>query len=398
MLISDENPLGHGMGAEPESKDWPHINEIELSRLKKNYIELDGDLKIIWRSPRPFSSALIVEVHSNNGDDDNSERNLYFIKRSYHSFRKVKDLLEEHEFIRYLQKVGINVPRLVHSLQNTTALQIGNWTYEVHHRADGLDIYADQLSWKPFYYPEHAAKAGELLAKLHNRAEHFLNNEGRSARYLVSNQKLLESDDIVLAIKKRIRSSRDLKSYFADKDIDQKFFDQISHVHQNVKVALQTAPKIWTHNDFHASNLLWSENTSKANVSTLIDFGLSDRNSAIYDLAVAIERNFIDWLNLENSQEIYIDQIGLATFIQAYLSNIESASNLKFLPDLLKIVHLDFAFSELEYFIGITKNLKHADAAYYDWILSHTYWFTSEYGQKFTEYLTYLINLKPSQN
>lgn len=54
-------------------------------------------------------------------------------------------------------------------------------------------------------------------------------------------------------------------------------------------------------------------------------------------------------------------------------------------------MHLDFAFSELEYFVGITQNLKHADAAYYDWIVGHVNWFFAEQGQQFTQTFTRLI-------
>ena len=52
---------------------------------------------------------------------------------------------------------------------------------------------------------------------------------------------------------------------------------------------------LWTHNDWHASNLLWSSREPHAEVASILDFGLSDRTSAVYDLATAIERNTIPW-------------------------------------------------------------------------------------------------------
>src|SRR5690606_4181667 len=105
------------------------------------------------------------------------------------------------------------------------------------------------------------------------------------------------------------------------------------------------------------------------------DLGLSGRNSALYDLAVTIERKFIDWEELKQNPHIPIDEAGLTAFLHAYFSEIHPQEDVSILPELLRIVHRDFAFSELEYFVGITHNLNRADAAYYDWIIGHVDWF-----------------------
>jgi len=68
-----------------------------------------------------------------------------------------------------------------------------------------------------FFYTEHAAKVGSLLAKLHTAMQDFPELHGRSTRYLVSNQQLLESENIVTAIQQRIDNSPELNRYFADK-------------------------------------------------------------------------------------------------------------------------------------------------------------------------------------
>ena len=268
---------------------------------------------------------------------------------------------------------------------------MGDWTYEVYEKAAGFDLYVDQQSWTPFFYTEHAAKVGSLLAKLHVAMQDFPELHGRSARYLVSNQQLLESENIVTAIQQRIQNSPELSRYFADKKLDTVFLERVSQTHHKIKHVLQQATKIWTHNDLHASNLFWSTQSADANITVVIDFGLSDRNSALYDLAVTIERNFIDWLVLEHTSQINIDEAGLSAFLQAYFAETHPQQDFSILPELLKIVHLDFAFSELEYFVGITQNLKHADAAYYDWIVGHVNWFFAEQGQQFTQTFTRLI-------
>lgn len=391
MMTIITNDLGHGMGNAWENKDWAHISDPELQSLQQHYSCLQGHFEILWYSPRPFSSAALVKVEQDFVIRDEAVAHQYLIKRSHCSFRRARDILQEHAVLQHLASKEIPVAALISSNQGLTALELGDWTYEVYAKAVGLDLYADQQSWKPFFYAEHAAKAGQLLARLHMAMQDFPEQQGRSASYLVSNQQLLDSENIITAIQRRIANSSELSRYFADKNLDPYFLDRILQVHQRIQPVLQQASKIWTHNDLHASNLFWSAPDAKAEITAVIDFGLSDRNSALYDLAVTIERNFINWLELEQSPHIQIDEAGLTAFLHAYFSEVHPQEDFSILPELLKIVHLDFAFSELEYFVGITHNLNHADAAYYDWIIGHVDWFFGEQGQQFTRTLTRLI-------
>ena len=380
--------LGHGMGSDWENKDWLHITVPELHRLQSYYPCLQGSVQILWCSPRPFSSAVLVEVMQALASTGQTNLHSYFIKRSHRSFRRAQDILQEHAVLQHLASKNIPVATLITSNCGQTALEVGDWTYEVYEKAAGFDLYVDQQSWTPFFYTEHAAKVGSLLAKLHTAMQDFPELHGRSTRYLVSNQQLLESENIVTAIQQRIDNSPELSRYFADKNLDAVFLERIFQTHRKIKHVLQQATKIWTHNDLHASNLFWSTQSADANITAVIDFGLSDRNSALYDLAITIERNFIDWLALEHTSQISVDEAGLSAFLQAYFAEIYPQQDFSILPELLKIVHLDFAFSELEYFVGITQNLKHADAAYYDWIVGHVNWFFTEQGQQFTQTFT----------
>lgn len=383
--------LGHGMGSDWENKDWAHITVPELHRLQPHYPCLQGNVQILWCSPRPFSSAVLVEVTQVLASTGQTNLHSYFIKRSHRSFRNAQDILQEHAFLQHLASKDIPVATLIASNCGLTALEMGDWTYEVYEKAVGFDLYVDQQSWTPFFYTEHAAKVGSLLAKLHIAMQDFPESHGRSAHYLVSNQQLLESENIVMAIQQRIENSPELSRYFADKNLDTVFLERIFQTHHKIKHVMQHTAKIWTHNDLHASNLFWSAQSANADITAVIDFGLSDRNSALYDLAITIERNFVDWLALAHTSQLKIDEAGLSAFLQAYFAEQHPQQDFSILPELLKIVHLDFAFSELEYFIGITKNQKHADAAYYDWIIGHVDWFYSEQGQQFTQTLTRLI-------
>lgn len=376
--------LGHGMGTDWEEKDWAHISLSDLEALQIYYPVLRGELQLLWHSPRPFSSAAIIEIRGSGIQ--------YFIKRSHRSFRHAKDLLEEHAFIQHLAAKNLPIVVLVPSTQGETALELGEWTYEVHQKAKGIDLYHAQQSWTPFFYPDHAAKTGEFLAKLHVAAQDFPMQQARLAQYLVCNQALLESENIVEAIHQRINGSAELSSYFSNKTLDLDILNYISELHNSIKTVIQNASKIWTHNDAHASNFLWSAQSIQAEITTIFDFGLANYNSALYDFATTVERNFIDWLQLGNTQDLAIDYDGLTAFIQAYFVHQPVSAEFSVLPTLLQIVHIDFAFSELEYFVGITKNIAHADSAYQDWFIGHINWFRSPQGQQFIRTLTDLMN------
>lgn len=395
--------LGHGMGNAWENKDWAHISAPDLASLQQHYPCLQGRIETLWCSPRPFSSAVRVKVLQDQTLPDGvstaaTSAPQYFIKRSHRSFRSARDILQEHAVLQHLARKGIPVAKLMSSNYGLTALELGDWSYEVYATAAGLDLYADQQSWKPFFHADHAAKAGALVARLHLAMQDFPERQGRSAAYLVSNQQLLDSENIVAALQARIEQSPELSRYFADKVLPTEFLDRIAQVHHHIKPALQQASRIWTHNDLHASNLFWSADSAQAEITAVIDFGLADRNSALYDLAVTIERNFIDWLALEQGARIDVDEAGLTAFLQAYFAATPPPEDFSVLPELLKIVHLDFAFSELEYFVGISRNLKHADAAYYDWIVGHVDWFFGEQGQHLTQMLSRLIRHELQQS
>ncbi|MFN4162027.1 MAG: aminoglycoside phosphotransferase family protein, partial [Stenotrophomonas sp.] len=58
-----------------------------------------------------------------------------------------------------------------------------------------------------------------------------------------------------------------------------------------------------------------------------------------------------------------------------------TARRVHLLADLLPIVHLDFALSEVEYFEGVTGSSANADVAYHTFLLGHADWFKGTDGQ-----------------
>jgi len=72
----------------------------------------------------------------------------------------------------------------------------------------------------------------------------------------------------------------------------------LASFHGELQPLLPALGPLWTHNDLHASNLLWSDDGADARAAAIIDFGVADRTNTVHDLAHAIERNVVEWLKL----------------------------------------------------------------------------------------------------
>jgi Ser/Thr protein kinase RdoA (MazF antagonist) len=135
----------------------------------------------------------------------------------------------------------------------------------------------------------------------------------------------------------------------------------------------------------HASNLLWSDAGDQAEVTAIIDFGLADRTNAVHDIAHAIERNIVEWLELGKNQNhpeaipVHFDH--LHALLDGYesvrpLSDAEAAA----LAPMTALCHAEFALSEADYFLGALHSRQKARMAYYGWLVKHARWFLGSHG------------------
>jgi Ser/Thr protein kinase RdoA (MazF antagonist) len=139
-------------------------------------------------------------------------------------------------------------------------------------------------------------------------------------------------------------------------------------------------PSSWAHHDWQGSNLLW---TTSGQVSDVIDVGLADRTGPAFDVATALERSMISWLDLTDDPpgvpRVRLDQV--RTFLEGYqrirpLSDAEGAA----IPLLLPVVHVELALSEVEYYLTIRGDRSSADLAYEGYLLGHLAFFADEAG------------------
>src|SRR5690606_40393808 len=125
MMTIITNDLGHGMGNAWENKDWAHISDPELQSLQQQYSCLQGHFEILWYSPRPFSSAALVKVEQDVVIRDEAVAHQYLIKRSHCSFRRARDILQEHAVIQHLSFKEVPIPALLITNQELTPLYLG---------------------------------------------------------------------------------------------------------------------------------------------------------------------------------------------------------------------------------------------------------------------------------
>lgn len=359
-----------GLDNDAVAADWPAIDAREVAWLADLYPQLGRDARVVWHSPRPLSAAAIVE----------SARGRVFVKRHHCSVRDATTLGEEHRFIAHLDAAGVPVVQVLRDADGNTAPAQAAWTYELHSLGQGVDLYRDAPSWTPLADPAAAREAGRMLATLHQAAAGYRAAQ-RSTHLLVARDDLIRAADPLALLEAGLVQRPALATYLSR----QQWRDDLLHAvlpwHAGLATRLHNEPRLWAHNDWHVSNLLWRAGSDTPQVQTVFDFGLASPTSALFDLATAIERNAIAWLALDQQTDAARAAIALA-LVQGYRQVLPlSAARVHLLADLLPIVHLDFALSEVEYFQGVTGAPANADVAYHTFLLGHARWFKGRHGQ-----------------
>ena len=245
--------------------------------------------RLLTASPRPFSAASVVATDAGR----------VFIKRHHFTVRNVEGLREEHRFMAHLRANGVAVPRVFVAQSGETAINLGEWTYEVHDIPAGVDLYGDAISWTPFRSVGHAHSAGAALARLHIASRGF-DVPPRKNRQLVAGFTIFRSSSARDGVDRYVAARPALEAYLATRTCREEALMLLAPFHLELLPLIPALAPLWTHNDWHASNLMWSDAGPNAEAAAVIDFGLSDRTNAVHDLAHAIERNIVDWLALVN--------------------------------------------------------------------------------------------------
>ena len=357
--------LVFGMGAEPVARrDWPSLTADEVEAV------LGTEVTVEWRSPRPLSTTARLRT----GDG----RRL-IVKRLPSTLRTPEALAEEHGFMDHLRGRGLPVPNA------WTAGVRDEFTYEIQELGEGEDHYQNVFSWTPYDPGFHAGYSGAMLAGLHLAAEGY-HAPARPWRPLKSGFSIFGATDPIAAIE-RIAAERPLLGDFlAARDWRADFEQLMLPLHGRLAPLRDDLDPLWTHNDWHGTNLLWTDDGYDLSITAVLDFGLADRTTAVYDLAIAVERFAVDWVSLRDGGPADVPKRQLRSFLNAYTA-VRPLSGAEFLalPHLFPLCHAEYELSEIDYFLSVVPggNEKNAEIAYRDWFVGHAKWAESEEGQAF---------------
>ncbi|MFC4127416.1 phosphotransferase enzyme family protein [Nocardia rhizosphaerae] len=342
-----------GMGETPTAEaTWPALTEDEIAEAVAGAWPGLAAAEITWRSARPLSST--VGVRTADGID-------LVVKRVPARLRDPAALAEEHRFMDHVRGNGIPVPEARTATQPSLGAA---FVYEVQRAGEGQDRYRADFSWSP-YAAGDAAGAGRMLARLHVAAAGF-DAPARPARPLLASM----HGGVVRAVEWHIARRPAVAEFLTYRDWRAEVRD--------LEVDLSAVEPLWTHGDWHGTNLLWRGHE----VSTVFDFGLADRTTAMFDLATAIERAAVDWVSLRNGGAPDVREDQIRALIEGYRSvRPLPPAERRLLPDLLPLVHLGYELSEIDYFLTVARQPRNAEIAYRDWLLGHLDWFRTAAGQ-----------------
>ena len=366
----------HGMDGTLVEADWPSLTLAEVRALLADFSNCGEAMEILSVSPRPFSAASLVATRTGR----------VFIKRHHRTVRDREGLLEEHRFMKHLREHGAPVPRVFAASSGDTAIERGEWTYEVHEAPAGVDIYEDALSWTPFRSTGHAHSAGEALARLH-LAAHGFDAPRRKIQPLVAGFTIFAAEDPKAAMEGYLAARPALAHAAITRASCDEALKLLAPFHAELLPFLPALKQLWTHNDLHASNLLWSDASDDAQAVAIIDFGLADRTNAMHDLAQAIERNIVEWLELmrdsAHGEDVPVHIDHLHALLDGYeqvrpLTDEEAAA----LAPMTALCHAEFALTEADYFLGVLHSEEKAQVAVIDYLTGHARWFRGAGGHK----------------
>lgn len=369
-------PTTHGLNHEWVRPDWTPLCFDEVHRILQDFPDCGEAMKILTVSPRPFSAASVIATSAGS----------VFVKRQHRSVRNREGLQEEHSFLKHLRAAGFPVPRLFANHAGETAIEFGEWVYEVHEVPAGLDLYADVFSWTPFFSTEHAFSAGAMLARLHN-ASHGFDAPARPPRPLICSFSVFASKDPDYAMQCYLQNHPALDALPMAHHCADEALQLLRPFHEQLIPHLPALEPLWTHNDLHGSNLLWKAPSANAQATALIDFGLADRTNAVHDLAQAIERSIAEWLLLdENSEDtdnipIHIDH--LHALLDGYTSirSLTRAEALALMP-MAALCHAEFALTEADYFVGVLHQHENTRVCLEDYLVGRARWMHGPGGDR----------------
>lgn len=345
------------------------MGAAEIAALLQRFPAAGKFESILTVSGRPYSAGALVRTEIRD----------VFVKKRSAQWRNKQDIEREHALIAHLRSQGFSTPAVLRNEAGETVTVAGPWLYEVFERAEGEDVYRDSHSWMPFANAAHAYSAGRRLAEFHRAVEGFELPPAALYRPMVARFDLMRQPDLLAAIEAEAAKRSALAAYLEGKPWRQRMERAYGPFHERIYPLLAEIPPSVTHGDWHGNNLFFRGNE----VVSVIDWHLCDMTFRMYDLAVALDRNAVEWLAILDGQA---DAVRL-DLIDAMLAGYQSVIPLspvekQLLPDLLAVHQLDLALSNIHYYAEVEQNIGRAHWAYEVYLLGHADYFHTDAGRR----------------
>lgn len=358
---------------------WP---DIQLEEAQSVFDLLQSPVRaraVVSNSGRPTAAAALIDT--NYG--------LMFMKRYARSVRDVQTIEPYHRYVTFLANRGIHTPIflpfasgsnidvVVQKTGDTTAIR-GNDIYEVYSAAEGEDRYGKALTWDPPATLSEAYCLGEMLASIDLASSGF--NEPRMVPNGMTNTfGLFATPDLDKQWQQWIAQRPSVSEYLSmtkrdivhDLEAIRPYASRIAHVYEQLE-------STWIHGDPHISNFLWENDGPCA----VIDFGLADRNTALFDLVMALERHAIQWVEV-SAGKLDAYRLDVAEAILRGYAEVRPLSDIEkeILPDVLRLAQAEAGLNWLQYYMNGTRRLEDAAWCYDSCFLAHMQWFDTIPGR-----------------
>ncbi|QDH13459.1 phosphotransferase [Formicincola oecophyllae] len=359
-----------------QHSDWPALTQAEIKAVLASHGHAHHrQPRILETSIRPYSAAALVTLP--HGEE-------LFIKRHDGRLRTAGAQQKEHDFIHHLHSQGLPVIQPLKTPQGQSFISLPSQQgapqiYELFPGLKGRDTYRHDVTWGQSWHNQaQAYAAGALLGRLHRASATWRTPpQPRSQEaLLLSGMAPLEGADganrfLAAMAQRGLPEQRALLAG----DLP----GLLHHFHQRLRQAPSQEVFLWGHGDWHGVNLTWRQDDADK-IEEVFDFGMSDATSAAFDLAVALERSAIAWLNPGGPAPF--SQALLDAFLAGYASTGFSAA-LKRCASWLPLCHVPFALSEDDYYRRLLQDGASADIALEGYLVGHMQWFLAEEGQRF---------------
>lgn len=349
----------------------PDCTEAELEPILERFPSAGRLRRVVRPGGRPLNASALVEC----------ENGLFFVKRRLRESRTPAMLAAEHRFADHLRQSGIPTPEILRTQDGASFFESGTDLYEVQTAAEGEDLYQGRHTWQPFLDEAHAVSLGQTFRRIREASAEFSVEVASDPGIFSGRFELGRADDLAAEIAARAERSRLLADFLGKIDGWQGELGVFEPFLEKVRPWLRRTPERWIHGDPQANNCFYRDGA----VASVIDLHLAAPAPALLDLAIAVDRNTLLWLDILAGDDEAIDWRGLRALLKGYGPLDPEEADI--LPDLVAVCQLDFAFELMRYYLQVEQDRQKARWAWEAYLIGHTKWHHSDAGRRFSDAL-----------